>query len=100
MKRIFFVMILGVFVGATGCKKFSAFQTDPNKTSTATPDLLLNTVEQQGLQSTNDVVELASRMLALYTNASPYNDYGWTRGDYSVYDDLRQVVEMEQDRKS
>lgn len=96
MKRLITLFIAGTVMLTAGCKKFSEFQTDPNKSTTATPDLLLNTIEQKGLQSTSLDVALASRQLVFTDNVRLTQYYGWTRGDYSAYDNLRLVLKMEQ----
>jgi hypothetical protein len=95
MKNLLSLFIL-IIILQTGCKKFSEFQTDPNKSTVATPDLLLNSIEQTAFQSSNVDVAFASRQL-VYTDAvSTQQYYGWTRGNYNAYNNLRQVVKMEQ----
>lgn len=101
MKKI---TILSLFAGMvllhTGCKKFSEFQTDPNRSTTATPDLLLNTIAQKAFLSTDLDVPLASRQLAFTDNVSNFQYYGWNRVDTTDYNrlsrNLRQVDKMEQ----
>lgn len=100
MKKIFISLVAIIALSTAGCKKFSEFQTDPNKSTTATPDLLLNTVEQTAFQSTSLNVALAVRQMAVTESASNYQYYGWTRGDFSDYDNLRQVIKMEQSATS
>lgn len=96
MKKIFTLLLVAAAVAQYGCKKFSDFQIDPNKSTTATPDLLLNTIEQSAFQSTDLNVALASRQM-VYTDAvSLQQYYGWTRGSYANYSNLRQVLKMEQ----
>jgi len=95
MKNLLSLLIL-IVVLQTGCKKFSEFQTDPNKSTVATPDLLLNSIEQTAFQSSDVAVAFASRQL-VYTDAvSLQQYYGWTRGSYNTYSNLRQVIKMEQ----
>lgn len=96
MKKIFLILIAGMAILQSGCKKFSEFQTDPNKSTTATPDLLLNTIEQQAFQSTNLNVALASREMIVSDGVSTYQYYNWTRESYGDYGNLRQVLKMEQ----
>lgn len=96
MKKIIFTLVAGIVMLHTGCKKFSEFQTDPNKSTTSTPDLLLNTVEQTAFQSTDLGVALSSRQLAFTDNVSNQQYYGWTRGSFNNYNSLRQVLKMEQ----
>ncbi|HEY0177120.1 MAG TPA: SusD/RagB family nutrient-binding outer membrane lipoprotein, partial [Pedobacter sp.] len=96
MKKIFLTLFVCITLLQTGCKKFSEFQTDPNKSTTATPDLLLNTIEQQAFQSSNLNVALASREMIVSDGVSTYQYYNWTRESYGDYDNLRQVLKMEQ----
>lgn len=96
MRKIVFLLITGMVIIQSGCKKFSDFQTDPNKSTIATPDLLLNTVEQNAFQSTDLGAALASRQM-VYTDAvNQQQYYGWSRASFNVYGNLRQVLKMEQ----
>lgn len=96
MKKIFISLLVCVVMMQTGCKKFSDFQTDPNKSTTATPDLLLNTVEQDAFQSTSLSNALMCRQM-VYTDAVSNDQYyGWTRASFGGYGSLRQVLKMEQ----
>jgi hypothetical protein len=95
MKNLLPLLLLLLLL-QTGCKKFSEFQTDPNKSTVATPDLLLNSIEQTAFQSSDVAVAFASRQL-VYTDAvSLQQYYGWTRGSYNAYNNLRQVIKMEE----
>lgn len=96
MKQILFTIALLIAASITGCKKFDDFQTDPNRTSVAAPELLLNTIAQQTLQSSDLQVALAQRYLAISQNTNSYQYYTWLRGDFTVYNQLRQVIKMEQ----
>jgi hypothetical protein len=96
MKRVLLSVLTAVLILQTGCKKFEEFQTDPNKSTVATPDLLLTTVEQQAFQSTNIEVAFASRQMVFTDNVNNQQYYGWTRGSFENYDNLRQVLKMEQ----
>jgi hypothetical protein len=95
MKNLLSLLIL-IVVLQTGCKKFSEFQTDPNKSTVATPDLLLNSIEQTAFQSSDVAVAFASRQLVFTDAVSLQQYYGWTRGSYNAYNNLRQVIKMEQ----
>lgn len=94
MRRIYTVAILLLFI-ITGCSKFEKFQQDPNKPTQSTPDLLLNTVIQQAFQSTDLSAALATRQMVYINSVSNEQYYGWTRASFDVYNDLRQVVKME-----
>ena len=96
MKKIFLTLLVCIAIGQTGCKKFSEFQTDPNKSTSATPDLLLNTIEQSAFQSTSIGAALTCRQMVYTDGASDEQYYGWTRAGFGDYDNLRQVLKMEQ----
>jgi hypothetical protein len=96
MKKTFYMLLISLTISAAGCKKFSEFQVDPNKSTTATPDLLLNTVEQSAFQSTSLNVTLAVRQMVVTESASSYQYYNWQRGSYGDFNNLRQVLKMEQ----
>jgi hypothetical protein len=96
MKKIILSLLSGMLILQAGCKKFEEFQTDPNKSTVSTPDLLLTTVEQTAFQSTDLNVALASRQMAYTDAVSNQQYYGWTRGSFANYNNLRQVLKMEQ----
>jgi hypothetical protein len=95
-KRLVMILAAGTVLLHSGCKKFSEFQTDPNKSTIATPNLLLNTVEQKAFQSTSLNIAVATRQMGITESASNYQYYGWTRSDYGDFDNLLQVLKMEQ----
>jgi hypothetical protein len=94
MRRIYFIAV-SLLVLAAGCKKFEDFQTDPNKSTVSTPDLLLSTVIQEAFQSTDLGATLAMRQMVFVNSVSNEQYYGWTRASFDTYNDLRQVVRME-----
>jgi hypothetical protein len=95
MKNLLSLLILIILL-QTGCKKFSEFQTDPNKSTVATPDLLLTSIEQTAFQSSDVDVAFASRQMVFTDAVSQQQYYNWTRGSYNGYNNLRQVLKMEQ----
>jgi len=96
MKKIIVILSLGALIIQSGCKKFSEFQTDPNKTTVATPDLLLNTIEQSAFRSSDITVAITCRQM-VYTDAVSLNQYyGWNRASFNTYNNLRQVLKMEE----
>ena len=96
MKNKLLILLFAVLLLQTSCKKFSEFQTDPNKSTVATPDLLLNTIAQSAFQASNIDVALASRQMVFTDAVRQTQYYGWTRGSYATYNNLRQVLKMEQ----
>ena len=96
MRKIYSLAVLLLIIAA-GCKKFDDFQTDPNKPTNATPDLLLSTVIQKAFQSTTLGATLATRQMVFVNSVSNEQYYGWTRASFDTYKDLRQVMKMEQE---
>ncbi|WP_442588772.1 SusD/RagB family nutrient-binding outer membrane lipoprotein [Pedobacter sp. AW31-3R] len=96
MKRLIILFLGGMILSLAGCKKFSEFQVDPNKSTVAPPQLLLSAVSQQAFDSSSLDVALASRQMAFTDNVSNFQYYGWTRGTFDVYNNLRQVIKMEE----
>jgi hypothetical protein len=96
MRKIFNIAAM-LLVVATGCKKFEDFQTDPNKPTRSTPDLLLSTVIQDAFQSTTLGATLATRQMVFVNSVSNEQYYGWARANFDTYNDLRQVVKMEEE---
>jgi hypothetical protein len=96
MKKIFLTLLVCIAIAQAGCKKFSEFQTDPNKSTTATPDLLLNTIEQAAFQSSSVEAAFTDRQMVYTDGASDEQYYGWTRSGFGDYNNLRQVLKMEQ----
>ncbi len=88
-------MSTAVFFGIIGCKKFEDFQTDPNKTTQATPDLLLPTIVQAAFNEVSTEAALASRQLVYTDGVSNQQYYGWQRGSFNDYNHLRQVARMQ-----
>lgn len=95
MKKILLLLCTAVFLGAVGCKKFEDFQTDPNKTTQATPDLLLPTIVQAAFNEVSTEAALASRQLVYTDGVSNQQYYGWQRGSFNDYNHLRQVARMQ-----
>jgi hypothetical protein len=97
MKKLLYLIGILCLIVPAGCKKFSEFQTNPNQPTQATPDLLLNTVEQGAFQVIDRNIAFACRQL-VYTDAvSSYQYYTWQRGSFSAYDNLRQVLKMQEE---
>lgn len=94
MKKIY-ISVLLIIAAASGCKKFDEFQKDPNKPTLATPDLLLPTVEQGAFKAVDLGAALATRQMVFTNNVSNNQYYGWTRAEFSTFNDLRQVIRME-----
>ncbi|SFD09276.1 Starch-binding associating with outer membrane [Chitinophaga sp. CF118] len=82
---------------AAGCKKFEEFQIDPNYSTIATPDLLLNSVEQNAFEVLDLSATLATRQMVFNNSVSNEQYYGWARASFNPYSQLLQVEKMEQE---
>lgn len=94
MRKIYIVAVL-LLVIAAGCKKFEDFQIDPNKPTLGAPNLSLSTIIQEAFQSTTLGATLATRQMVFVNSVSNEQYYGWARAGFDTYENLRQVVKME-----
>ncbi|WP_052324021.1 SusD/RagB family nutrient-binding outer membrane lipoprotein [Flavihumibacter sp. ZG627] len=97
MKKIYIAITAIAVFGLASCSKYEDFQVDPNRTTQATPDLLLTTIERLAFNEVNTGAALASRQLAYTDGVSDQQYYGWQRGSFSDYSNLRQVLRMEKE---
>ncbi len=95
MKKILIIPIIILTLNA--CQKFEEYQEDPNRTTNATPGLLLTNIEINAFNSIFLEASLAARYLVNINLASDYQYYNWTQGSYYSYSLLRQVVKMEEE---
>lgn len=94
MKKINVILLLALIT--SGCSDFESYQTDPNRTTTATPGLLLTNIEVSAFSSISLEAALASRHLVNINLASDFQYYNWTQGSFGNYSLLRQVRKMEE----
>lgn len=93
--KIIKLSIVFLMLAFAGCKKFDDFQVDPNRTTQATPDLLLTTIERLAFDEVNSGAAMASRQLVFTDGVDNQQYYGWQRGNFNDYSSLLQVVRME-----
>jgi hypothetical protein len=96
---IMLLLSLLLISGFYSCKKFDQFQSDPNRTTESTPDLLLTTIEQTVFNEVSTGAALASRQLVFTDGVASQQYYGWQRGSFDDYNNLRQVIRMETEAK-
>ncbi|MCH7410327.1 SusD/RagB family nutrient-binding outer membrane lipoprotein [Belliella sp. DSM 111904] len=79
------------------CQSFEDLQLDPNRPVQAEPSLLLTAIETNAFSSVSTGAALASRQL-IFTNSTSDNQYyGWQRAGFGDYDQLRQVLKLEEE---
>lgn len=98
MKKIF---IIGAFLmaGAFSCQKLEEININPNNVSETHPQYLLTTIEWNAFQVEGADPLFASRMIVQSDMEHPMQFYTWDRGDFSAYNELRNVTKMEQEAK-
>jgi len=92
--KLFAVLALGVLM-VSSCKKQEYYQVNPNSPSVATPSLLLTNILEDVFNGRPESPSYASRQLVDYDGTQTYVNYGWTRGSFGDYDQLRQVKDMD-----
>src|SRR4249920_456465 len=99
MKKIYFIKSLATIFILTmllSCKKYSAYQNNPNSPSSALPSLLLTNICITVFDYDPSGPAFASRQLTYYERGNSLVDYSWTSNDFSKFDVLRQVKKMDE----
>lgn len=94
-KIILTTTIFGLLAFAS-CKKYDAFQDNPNNPTQADPSLLLPAIERTAFSAISADAALASRYLVYTQGASNAQYYGWQRSSMG-YSNISQVLKMEQE---
>ena len=93
-KKFTQIIVLCLSISLFNSCDFEDFQEDPNRTTDATPGLLLTNLIVNSFNIVDVTPMLTSRML-VYTDGLDLNQYyGWNRSDFGPYNQLRQVVKM------
>jgi len=100
MKKSVIIFYLSIIVGLlSSCQKFSYYQQNPNEPTKASPNLLLTNIEQQAFAAVDLEAAVTCRYM-IYNQSVDLNQYyGWQRASFNGYDNLRQVVKMEEEAK-
>ena len=94
MKKLhYIILVICALFNFNSCD-FEDYQEDPNRTTEATPGLVLTNLIVNSFNIVDAAPMLASRML-VYTDGLDLNQYyGWTRSGFEPYDQLRQVFKL------
>ena len=94
MKKLHYcILVICALLNFNSCD-FDDYQDDPNRTTQATPGLVLTNLIVNSFNIVDAAPMLASRML-VYTDGLDLNQYyGWTRSGFEPYDQLRQVFKL------
>ncbi len=81
----------------TGCSDFGDMNVDPNKVTTADPQLLLTNIEWSLASGINQDPLYATRVLVQSDGESSLVYYKWGRGSFGTYGNLRDIVKMQEE---
>lgn len=99
MKKYFKYILTGTALVFTcnSCIDLEDLNIDPNHATTTDPALLLTGIAFDAFSQADAQVCHATKMLILTSGESPYQVYKWTRGNFNDYDQLRNIVKMEEE---
>lgn len=92
MNRI--VITLFAVILMTSCTRVEDLNTDPNRATSVTPDLILTNLQTEAFSNVSLSAALASRYLTFTDGVNQYQYYSWQRSDFSDYDNLKQAQKM------
>lgn len=97
MRKLSIAIFCLLATAFSSCKKFEHFQTDPNKPTQATPELLLTNIETKAFNDISTSGAFASRYLVNTDGIDANQYYNWQRSGFDDFNNLRQVVKMEEE---
>lgn len=97
MKSINITGLIALLLVVSSCKDFEELQIDPNRATQTHPSLLLTGIEVLAFRHIDLDAAMASRMLVFTDGATDQQYYSWLRSGFGRYNDLRQVVKMEEE---
>lgn len=94
MKKIT-LYILTLIIGLSSCKDLDEMNVDPNRPTSAHPQLLLTKIQWTAFQDNGGTGPLyAQKMLVQTDGESASQYYKWDRSDFTAYSRLRDVTKM------
>jgi hypothetical protein len=79
------------------CKDFEDLQVDPNRATQTHPGLLLTNIEATSFNVIDLGSALASRQMTYTDGAADEQYYNWQRSGFGRYNNLRQVMKMDEE---
>src|SRR5690606_42148363 len=101
MKRISYHLLLLLALGATlsvmSCKKLSEVNINPNQAASTHPQAQLTKVQWDAFRTWRGTAPLYVIKMLVQTDGENANQiYSWQRGDFSQYNQLRNVIKMQE----
>lgn len=81
---------------ATSCIDLEGLNVDPNNPSTALPEYLLAGISYTAFNQSSTSPAYAIKQLVKTDGESAEQVYKWSRGDFDLYDNMREVVKLEE----
>ncbi|MGS2763984.1 SusD/RagB family nutrient-binding outer membrane lipoprotein [Sinomicrobium sp. M5D2P9] len=99
MKTYKIILSCILLLNVISCKDFEEYQSDPNRTTEGDPGLSLTNILVNNLHEVSLGTALACRQM-VYTDGSSSNQYyGWQRAGFGNYNNLRQIIKMEEEAR-
>jgi len=96
-KNIKYIIFTFIILTTSACQDFEELQIDPNRATEVGPELLLTNLQVDIFNNVTLNAALASRFLVYTQGASLSQYYGWQRAGFDDYNQLRQVIKMEEE---
>lgn len=97
-KQIHFIIVgAALLFSCFSCIDLEDMNIDPNNATQTDPALLLTNVAFDAFSEAGSNPAHAVKMMILTSGESPYQVYKWTRGDFDYYNNLRDVVKMQEE---
>lgn len=94
MKKIT-LYIVALIIGLSSCKDLDEMNVDPNRPTSAHPQLLLTKIQWNAFQDNGGTGPLyATKMLVQTDGESTAQYYKWDRSDFGAYSKMRDVTKM------
>jgi len=79
------------------CTNFDDYQIDPNRTTIGDPGLLLTGIQVSAFNEISIGAAMATRQMVNVEHNNNTQYYGWQRSGFGAYNNLRQVLKMEEE---
>ncbi|MFD1772264.1 SusD/RagB family nutrient-binding outer membrane lipoprotein [Sphingobacterium suaedae] len=100
--KLYTFLLFCVAIGSTvSCRKLEDINTDPNRAGNAHPRALLPKIEWEAFRAWHGTSPLYTLKMIVQTDGENANQiYNWQRGSFDPYEQLRNVVKLEEEAQS
>ena len=93
------IILIVLMAGLFSCQKLEDLNINPNNVLQTHPQYLLTSIEWNAFQIKGADPLFASRMIVQSDMEHPMQFYTWDRGDFSAFNELRDISKMEEEAK-